>query len=74
MQQAAALWNLNSMTKQEGIAELIAGTDKWLKACALYIVGQEGMHELAESAKDLLESPHPLIREAAEFAWRKLGR
>ncbi|MFB3041605.1 MAG: Npt1/Npt2 family nucleotide transporter [Candidatus Poribacteria bacterium] len=73
MQHAFALWNLNSITKEEGIATLLAGKDKWLKACALYTVGQEGIQELARPVQDLLESPHPLIREAAEFAWRKLG-
>ena len=82
-QRATALLDLHPTTKEEGIAALITGKDTWLKACALYTAGEEGMSELAEYIKDELENSmnevnrrsffsQPLIRESAELAWRKL--
>ena len=73
IQRALALWNLHPITKKEGIVALITGKDTWLKACAFYTAAAEGMLELAEYIEDELESSHPLIRESAELAWRKLG-
>jgi len=72
VQRALALLDLHPITKQEGITALITGKDIWLKACALYTVGEEGMSELAEYIEAELANSHPLIRESAEFTWRKL--
>jgi len=72
VQRALTLLDLQPITEQEGIATLITGKDTWLKACALYTVGEEGMLEFAEYVEAELENSFPLIRESAEFAWRKL--
>ena len=72
VQNALAHWDLSPLTRQEGIAALITGKDIWLKACALYTVGEEGIGELAEHVQNDRENSHPLVRESAELAWRKL--
>ena len=72
VQRALALLDLYPITKEGGIVALITGKDTWLKACALYVAGEERMLELAEYIKDELENSNLLIRESAELAWRKL--
>jgi len=74
VQSAHTLWDLQSITKAGGMTALITGKDTWLKACALYTVGEERIQELEEYIESELESSHSLIRESAELAWRKLKK
>ena len=62
------------MTEEDAIVALIDGRDNWLKACALYTVGEEGMVEFQKYVNVARGSSNPLIRESAELAWRKLNK
>jgi hypothetical protein len=73
MEQAAALWAMQSVTEKEAITMLIDGRDNWLRACALYTIGEKRMVELQEYVKEACRSLNPLIRESAELAWRKIS-
>ena len=74
MERASALWALQSMTEEDAIVALIDGRDNWLKACALYTVGEEGMVEFQKYVDVARGSSNPLIRESAELAWRELNK
>jgi ATP/ADP translocase len=73
MEQAFALWSLQSMSEKEAITALINGRDNWLKACALHTVGERKMVELQEYVKEACGSSNPLVRESAELAWRRIS-
>jgi hypothetical protein len=73
MERAAALWAMQSVTEKEAITMLIDGRDNWLRACALYTIGEKRMVELQEYVKEACRSLNPLIRESAELAWRKIS-
>jgi AAA family ATP:ADP antiporter len=72
-QASALLGSSKSMTEKEAITALIDGRDDWLKACALHTVGESKMVELQEYVKEACVSSNPLVRESAEFAWRKIS-
>jgi len=73
MQKAYTLWAMDSMTDKEALTLLISSRDNWLKACALYTVGEKGVIEVQEHVKEACGSSNILVRESAELAWRKLG-
>lgn len=72
-QASAVLGSSKAMTEEEAITALINRHDNWLKACALYTVGEKKMVQIQEHVKEACGSSNPLVRESAEFAWRKIS-
>lgn len=72
MRTASSLWNVQIMTEETAIPTLINGRDDWLKACAIYTVGEKGITDLYEHIKEACNSSNPIIHESAILALRKL--
>jgi hypothetical protein len=70
---AAAYFRFAPRTPAEALAELAAGSDAWLAACALYLIGEAGLGELREIIGRGVESAEPLVQDTARWADRRLS-
>ena len=59
-------------TERENLLALLNGNIVWLKACALFLIGEEGQTNFEADVEALLDDRVPLIRETALFAYQKL--
>ena len=61
-----------------GLAAALGGLletpDPWIRACALFSVGEMGVSELAAQADDASNDDDPVVREAALWASDRLRR
>jgi HEAT repeat protein len=54
------------------LRELGGSEDRWLRACALYTIGELGLVEAAEPLTVALRAPDPIVRETAAWARRRI--
>ncbi|HEX4949712.1 MAG TPA: Npt1/Npt2 family nucleotide transporter [Blastocatellia bacterium] len=60
-------WKWRLLSREDALAELLTGSNRWLCACAIYIAGQIGLNGLRGSIQQLSQSPDPLLSETAQF-------
>jgi len=68
---AQALFQLETFSGDEALAELIGGTDNWLKACAIHTAGQLGRTGLIEEVKKASSSSDAVVKETADSVLSK---
>jgi len=59
------------VSHNEALRQILRQQDTWLKACALYVVGTSAIRDLADDCQRLLDAREPLLREMAEWAWKR---
>jgi AAA family ATP:ADP antiporter len=64
---AESLYRIPRYTRVTSLVELSHGSDPWLQACALYVIGATRLRDLADAARAALEADVALVRETA--AW-----
>lgn len=57
----------------EAVKELASTGDPWLRACAAYAIGAQGLKELESFLEEWQHDPDPLLRETVRQAWEQLG-
>ncbi len=73
LDRAARLFGVNVPDREEALRTLLRQPDAWLKACALHAVGADGIQELTEFCRQMVDDQNLLIRETAEWALRMVG-
>ena len=63
----------SSLTLTRVLRELVKGKDAWLAACAITLVGNLRMDDLATAVKGVDASDHPVMAEAVEQTLRLLS-
>ena len=58
----------------QAVRELAGTGDPWLKACAAYAIGAQGLRELEGCLEDWQHDPDPLLRETVRQAREQLQR
>jgi AAA family ATP:ADP antiporter len=61
-------------TPEEAIAALAGTGDPWLRSCAAYAIGAQGLRSLAPQLEAWSEDPDPLLRETVRQAQAKLAQ
>jgi len=56
----------------QAVKELASTGDPWLRACAAYAIGAQGLRELESYLKEWEHDPDPLLRETVRQAWEQL--
>ncbi len=60
--------------REDVLLSLMQGWDPWLRACAVYTVGQRGVVSLLSRVEAAQVDEHPLVRQAADLALRQLNQ
>ncbi len=60
-----AFWKWKPLSREEALAELLRGSNRWVCACAMYAAGQLGLNGLTSSMQQLSQSSDPLLSETA---------
>lgn len=67
------LFALEWASREEVLSYLIRRPDPWLKACAVYSVGEWRCSPLIPDVRHAANDPDPLVRETAILALKRLG-
>ena len=70
---AASYFRFRDRTPETALSELIAGSDPWLAACALFVIGESGLSGLLSIAERGIESDEPLVHDTARWATARLA-
>ena len=71
IEHANRTFGINTVPRKDALRLLLQEQDTWLKACALYVIGESAMKDLAEDCRSLLGEREPLVREMAEWARKR---
>ena len=66
--RASRLFGIQTRERKDALRMILEQPDVWLKACALYQIGDERISELADLCRKLSSDSDPLIRETAGWA------
>jgi AAA family ATP:ADP antiporter len=58
--------------EEASIELVLRGDDKWLSACAIFLIAMFGLRQFMDSVRPLIDAQHPLIRETARLCIRRL--
>ena len=61
-------------TPEEAVAALAGSGDPWLRSCAAYAIGAQGLRSLQPQLEAWSEDPDPLLRETVRQARAKLAQ
>jgi AAA family ATP:ADP antiporter len=71
LRQANNQWDVRFDSQEAALRNILAGSDVWLRVCAIYAIGHEGMPDTFERTIDEARlSDIPIIRETANLVWR----
>jgi AAA family ATP:ADP antiporter len=70
---ASAFFRFGPRTAQQALEELAAGTDPWLVACALFVIGETRLVDMAHLVRRAVESLEPLVQDTARWAAKRLA-
>ncbi len=71
--QAVALFGSEPLTLEATLDQLLRSREPWLRACGLYVVGKAKKCSHRDRALELAGSLHPLVRDTAAWAVRRLS-
>jgi AAA family ATP:ADP antiporter len=74
MRLAEQLAGPPAASPEEAVRELASTGDPWLKACAAYAIGAQGLRELEGLLDEWRHDPDPLLRETVRQAREELER
>jgi ATP/ADP translocase/HEAT repeat protein len=57
----------------QAVKALAITGDPWLRSCAAYAIGAQGLNELDSYLEEWQHDPDPLLRETVRQAWQQLG-
>ena len=60
-------------TPEEAVAALAGTGDPWLRSCAAYAIGAQGLRSLEPQLEAWSDDPDPLLRETVRQARAKLA-
>lgn len=72
VQHARSLFGIEPHSYPEALRALLAESDPWLQACALYAAADEGMRDMEPLLEPLLNAEDVLLRETALSARNRL--
>ncbi len=72
--QAARRYAIQVGGTQDALRLVLAQSDSWLTACALYEIGARNLTEMIENCRQLTRHNDFLVRESADWALGRLGR
>lgn len=72
--QGSALIEPVKRGREEILLDILQGQDPWMRACAVYTIGQRWIASLIPRAELAQADADPLVREAAYLALRMVGR
>jgi AAA family ATP:ADP antiporter len=71
LEHSSRIFGIYVVSHNKALRQILRQQDTWLKACALYVVGKSAMKDLATDCQRLLGAREPLVREMAEWAWKR---
>jgi AAA family ATP:ADP antiporter len=71
MYTANSLFGIRSVDRTEALRIILRQSDVWLKACAIYEIGDKNILDFREALRELQLHKDPLIRETAQWALRR---
>jgi AAA family ATP:ADP antiporter len=69
---AETLYGQRPFSRDSSLEALVRGTDPWLQACALFVIGAERLAGLKDLVQQGLQLSHPLVRETAGWSLERL--
>ncbi len=72
MEFGRTLFGIVPPTYVQGLRELLTDSDPWLQSCAAYVVGDQGLIQLAPLLDPLSRAGDPLLRETVQMALTRL--
>jgi len=67
------LFDVGYTDREEALTFLINGRDPWLRACAVYAVGEAGSPALLELVRGAMADPDAIVRETARHVMERTG-
>jgi AAA family ATP:ADP antiporter len=68
LDRASRIFKLRAPSREESLRTLLQNNDTWLKACALYEVGEKRIAEFLDVCRLMTADRDPLIQETATWA------
>ena len=73
VRKGRTFWKWKALSREEALAELLNGDNRWLCACAMQAAGQLRLTGLSVPIQNLTQATDPLLQETARLVMNQLS-